>query len=77
MRFLRKNVLVPHEFLSACTTAKDFQNMTADQRAVKVCSNQRGVQELTQQKQGLQTGISDSQAAFKREHLAAGPPIHR
>src|SRR6476469_7189686 len=68
----RKYVLLPVVFLSACTTVKDFQNMTADQRAVKVCKTQRGVQELTQQKQGLENGIADSQAA-----LARGYRIHR
>jgi hypothetical protein len=71
-RFFRKYVLLPVVFLSACTTVKDFQNMTADQRAEKVCKNQRAFQELTQQKQGLENGISDSQAA-----LARGYRIHR
>lgn len=52
--------------LAGCTTVQDFQNMTADQRANAVCQRQRGLQDLYQQKQGLESRVSDAQAALTR-----------
>ncbi len=56
--------------LVGCTTLEDFQKMTPEQRAQRVCSQQ--IAPLDRQVQDLRAGIADVNAA-----LSAGYRLHR